>query len=114
MGTIFQRFVPLSSLLHPNVMRMDIPESTPASCAAKQSRSWRRIVADALALARSAVELDARKTDPLGALAAYSESTRHIRRIIVRLERYGAHAEARQLATIVRPPFFFAVPSPYI
>ncbi|KAI0246595.1 hypothetical protein BJV78DRAFT_1253279 [Lactifluus subvellereus] len=86
-------------------MHTDIPESTPASCTATQRRSWRRTVADALALARSAVELDARKTDPLGALAAYAKSMRHIRRIIVRLERYGAHAEARQLAAIVRPPF---------
>jgi hypothetical protein len=69
-------------------------------------QSWRGTVADALALARSAVELDTRNTDPLGALLAYMESTRRIRRILARLERYGAHAESRQLAAIVRSFFF--------
>ncbi|KAH9952250.1 hypothetical protein BJV74DRAFT_892212 [Russula compacta] len=39
-------------------------------------RSWRRTVADAVALARSAVELDSKNTDPMGALVAYTESRR--------------------------------------
>jgi hypothetical protein len=63
-------------------------------------RSWRRIVADALALAQSAVELDTTKTDRAGALLAYAESVQRLRSIRARLERHGAHAEARQLATI--------------
>jgi hypothetical protein len=68
-------------------------------------RSWRRIVADALALAQSAVELDTTKTDRAGALLAYAESVQRLRSIRARLERHGAHAEARQLATIVRLTF---------
>ena len=69
-----------------------------------QTRSWRRTVADALALAQSAVELDSKDTDPMGALAAYTESVRRLRGILARLERHGAHAEVSQLAAIVRPP----------
>ena len=84
-------------------------ESIPAARTITK-RSGRRTVADALALARSAVELDTRNTDPLGALVAYIESTRLIRRILARLERYGAHAETRQLAAIVRSPSFFFTP----
>jgi hypothetical protein len=64
--------------------------------------SWRRTVADALALAQSAVELDATNMDPSGALVAYTESVRRLRSIRARLERHGAHTDARQLATIVR------------
>lgn len=40
----------------------------------------------------------------MGALAAYTESVRRLRGILARLERHGAHAEASQLAAIVRPP----------
>ena len=69
------------------------------------ARSWRRIVADALALAQSAVELDTTKTDLAGALLAYTESVQRLRSIRARLERHGAHAEARQLAKIVRLTF---------
>lgn len=72
---------------------------------ATPARSWRRIVADALALAQSAVELDTTKTDRAGALLAYAESVQRLRSIRARLERHGAHAEARQLATIVRLTF---------
>lgn len=72
---------------------------------ATPTRSWRRIVADALALAQSAVELDTTKTDRAGALRAYAESVQRLRSIRARLERHGAHAEARQLATIVRLTF---------
>lgn len=92
-----------------------------------QTRSWRRTVADALALAQSAVELDSKDTDPLGALAAYTESVRRLRGILARLQRHGAHAEASQLAAIVRPPpscyhpsyvlkvfFFFASPDGWL
>lgn len=64
------------------------------------TRSWRRTVADALAIAQSAVELDTTNTDPSGALDAYTESVRRLRSIRARLERHGAHAEARQLVTI--------------
>ncbi|KAN0142178.1 hypothetical protein V8E53_000640 [Lactarius tabidus] len=67
---------------------------------ATPARSWRRMVADALALAQSAVELDTTKTDRAGALLAYAESVQRLRSIRARLERHGAHAEARQLATI--------------
>ncbi|KAI9435555.1 hypothetical protein H4582DRAFT_2079654 [Lactarius indigo] len=67
---------------------------------ATPTRSWRRTVADALALAQSAVELDTANTDPSGALLAYTESVRRLRTIRARLERHGAHAEARQLAAI--------------
>jgi hypothetical protein len=63
------------------------------------------MVADALALAQSAVELDTTKTDRAGALLAYAESVQRLRSIRARLERHGAHAEARQLATIVRLTF---------
>ena len=68
--------------------------------------SWRRTVADALAMAQSAVELDATNMDPSGALVAYTESVRRLRSIRARLERHGALADARQLASIVRltPP----------
>ncbi len=38
----------------------------------------------------------------MGALDAYTESVRHLRNILARLERHGAHSEASQLATIVR------------
>ena len=69
---------------------------------ATPTRSWRRTVADALALAQSAVELDTTKRDPAGALLAYTESVQRLRSIRARLERHGAHAEARQLAAIVR------------
>ncbi|KAH9953483.1 hypothetical protein BC827DRAFT_1273457 [Russula dissimulans] len=65
-----------------------------------QTRSWRRTVADTLALAQSAVELDSNNTDPMGALAAYTESVRRLRGILARLERHGAYAEASQLAAI--------------
>lgn len=65
-------------------------------------RSWRRAVADAVALARMAVELDSKNTDPKGALAAYTESVRRLRSILARLKRHGAYAEAAQLVTIVR------------
>jgi hypothetical protein len=78
------------------------PPDTP-----RQTRSWRRTVADALAFAQSAVELDSKNTDPMGALVAYTESVRHLRRILARLERHGAHAEASRLAAIVRSPIFF-------
>ncbi|KAH9177331.1 hypothetical protein EDB89DRAFT_2064935 [Lactarius sanguifluus] len=67
---------------------------------ATPTRSWRRTVADALALAQSAVELDTANTDPSGALFAYTESVRRLRIIRARLERHGAHIEARQLAAI--------------
>lgn len=67
-----------------------------------QTRSWRRTVAHAVALAKWAVELDSRNTDPMGALDAYTESVRHLRSILARLERHGAHSEASRLATIVR------------
>jgi len=67
---------------------------------ATPARSWRRTVADALALAQSAVELDTTKSDPAGALLAYTESVQRLRSIRARLERHGAHAEARQLAAI--------------
>ncbi len=69
------------------------------------ARSWRRTVADALALAKSAVELDKTNTDPSGALVAYTESVRRLRSIRARLERHGAHTEASRLATIVRLTF---------
>ena len=78
-----------------------------------QTRSWRRTVADALALAQSAVELDAKDTDPLGALAAYTESVRRLRGILARLQRHGAHAEASQLAAIVRFPILLPPPDTY-
>jgi hypothetical protein len=52
-------------------------------------------------LAKWAVELDSRKTDPMGALDAYTESVRLLRSILARLERHGAHSEASRLATIV-------------
>lgn len=87
-------------------MHRYLPDPMPASHTVEHNRSWRRTVADALALARSAVELDTKNTDPLGALAAYMESTRRIRHIMVRLERYGVHTLAHQLAAIVRLPFF--------
>ncbi len=67
-----------------------------------QTRSWRRTVAHALALAKRAVELDSENTDPMGALDAYIESVRRLRSIVARLERHGAHSEASHLATIVR------------
>jgi hypothetical protein len=67
-----------------------------------QTRSWRRTVTRAVALAQWAVELDSKNTDPMGALDAYMESVRHLRNILARLERHGAHSEASQLATIVR------------
>ncbi|KAH8993143.1 hypothetical protein EDB92DRAFT_437514 [Lactarius akahatsu] len=67
---------------------------------ATPTRSWRRTVADALALAQSAVELDTANTDPSGALFAYTKSVRRLRTIRARLERHGAHVEARQLAAI--------------
>ena len=41
----------------------------------------------------------------MGALAAYTESVRRLRGILARLERHGAHAEASQLAAIVRSPY---------
>jgi hypothetical protein len=66
-----------------------------------QTRSWRRTVAHALALAQSAVELDSKNSDPMGALDAYTESVCLLRSILARLERHGAHSEASQLATIV-------------
>lgn len=72
---------------------------------ATPARSWRRVVADALTLAQSAVELDTTKTDRVGALLAYTESVQRLRSIRARLERHGAHAEARQLAKIVRLTF---------
>ncbi|KAI9459873.1 hypothetical protein BJY52DRAFT_1186185 [Lactarius psammicola] len=75
-------------------------EAHPSPRVATPARSWRRTVADALALAQSAVELDTTKTDPSGALLAYTESVRRLRSIRARLERHGALAEARQLATI--------------
>ena len=37
----------------------------------------------------------------MGALDAYTESVRHLRSILARLERHGAHSEASRLATIV-------------
>ncbi|KAF8259914.1 hypothetical protein EI94DRAFT_1795956 [Lactarius quietus] len=67
---------------------------------ATSARSWRRTVADALALAQSAVDLDMTKTDPAGALLAYTESVQRLRSIRARLERHGARAQARQLAAI--------------
>lgn len=66
-----------------------------------QTRSWRRTVAHAAALAKWAVKVDSKNTDPIGALDAYTESVRHLRRILARLERHGAHLEASRLATIV-------------
>ncbi|KAI0274164.1 hypothetical protein BGY98DRAFT_995893 [Russula aff. rugulosa BPL654] len=72
-----------------------IPSKTPS-----QRRSWRRTVAHALALAQSAVELDSTSADPMGALDGYTKSVRQLRRILVRLERHGAHSEASRLATI--------------
>lgn len=66
-----------------------------------QRRSWRRTVAHALALAQSAVELDSTNANPMGALDGYTKSVRQLRRILVRLERHGAHSEASRLATIV-------------
>ncbi|KAI0282239.1 hypothetical protein BC826DRAFT_1110911 [Russula brevipes] len=75
-------------------------ESIHSHRAGTPTRSWRRTVADAVALARSAVELDAKNTDPMGALAAYTESVRRLRDILARLERHGAHAEASRLAAI--------------
>jgi uncharacterized Zn finger protein len=42
----------------------------------------------------------------MGALVAYTESVRHLRRILARLERHGAHTEASHLAAIVRSPTF--------
>ena len=43
----------------------------------------------------------------MAALDAYMESVRHLRSILARLERHGAHPEASQLATIVcRHPLF--------
>jgi len=65
-----------------------------------QTRSWRRTVAHAVALAQWAVELDLKNTDPTGALAAYTESVRLLRSILARVERHGAHSEASQLAII--------------
>ncbi|KAH9993081.1 hypothetical protein BJV77DRAFT_1067431 [Russula vinacea] len=65
-----------------------------------QRLSWRRTVAHAVALARRAVELDMKNTDPMGALAAYTESVRLLRSILARLERHGACSEASQLASI--------------
>ncbi|KAI9450287.1 hypothetical protein F5148DRAFT_1290923 [Russula earlei] len=73
-----------------------LPSTRPSS----PPRSWRRTVADALALAQSAVELDSKDTDPKGALAAYAESVRRLRCILARLERHGAYAEASQLSAI--------------
>ena len=67
-----------------------------------QTRSWRRTIAHAVALAQWAVELDSKNTDPIAALDAYTESVRHLRCILARLERHGAHSEASRLATIVR------------
>ena len=83
----------------PPVMRT--PERTPSNISS-QTRSWRRTVAHAVALAQWAVELDAKNTDPTGALAAYTESVRLLRSILARVERHGAHSEASQLAIIVR------------
>lgn len=80
---------------------------------APTTRSWRRTVADALALAQSAVELDTTKTDPAGALLAYTESVQRLRSIRARLERHGAHAEARQLAAIVRVTFLNIIILPF-
>ena len=73
----------------------------------RETRSWRRTVARAVALAQWAVELDAKNTDPMGALAAYTESVRLLQSILARVERHGAHSEASQLSIIVRryPPF---------
>ncbi|KAN0120505.1 hypothetical protein V8E52_004332 [Russula decolorans] len=65
-----------------------------------QTRSWRRTVTHAVALAKWAVELDSKNTDPMGALDAYTESVRYLRNILARLERHGAHSEASRLATI--------------
>ena len=83
------------------------PTTTTPRSPTPTTRSWRRTVADALALAQSAVELDSQNTDPMGALAAYAESVRRLRGILARLKRHGAYAEATQLAAIVRPFFFF-------
>lgn len=44
----------------------------------------------------------------MSALAAYTESVRHLRGMLARLERHGAHAEASQLAAIVRSPSYTA------
>jgi len=76
------------------------PNSPSPSSAPRHTRSWRRTITDALALAQSAVELDSNDTDPMGALVAYTESVRHLRRILARLERHGAHTEASHLAAI--------------
>ncbi|KAF8486912.1 hypothetical protein DFH94DRAFT_6642 [Russula ochroleuca] len=70
------------------------------SIRSSQTRSWRRTVALAVALARRAVELDKKNTDPMGALAAYTESVRLLRSILARLERHGARSEASRLASI--------------
>ncbi|KAI0297043.1 hypothetical protein B0F90DRAFT_990223 [Multifurca ochricompacta] len=75
-------------------------ESIPSPRVVSPTRSWRRTVADAVVLAQSAVELDSSNTNPLGALAAYTESVRRLRSIQARLERHGAHSDAGQLAAI--------------
>ena len=86
---------------------MHTPELIPSKEKSFQTRSWRRTVADALALAQRAVELDSRNTDPMSALNEYTKSVRHLRSICARLERHGARLEASRLAAIVcrRVPF---------
>lgn len=100
-------FLTLRHSLFPTMMRASVSSELIPSQKPSQSRSWRRTVAHALALAQSAVELDSTNADPMGALDAYTKSVRQLRSILARLERHGAQSEASQLAAIVcrrRPP----------
>ena len=106
---LFSSFLPLclhlqllpqtSTVTHSNIMRTS--ELIPSKHSS-QTRSWRRTVAHAVALAQWAVELDSKNADPMAALDAYMESVRHLKSILARLKRYGAHLEASRLTTIVR------------
>ncbi|KAI0261946.1 hypothetical protein BC834DRAFT_972349 [Gloeopeniophorella convolvens] len=75
-------------------------QTTRSPRSASHARSWRSKVADALARARTAVELDSKNTDPEGALAAYADSVRRLRSILSRVERHGALNEASKLTAI--------------
>ena len=88
-----------STVTHPDIMRAS--ELIPSKHSS-QTRSWRRTVVHAVALAQWAVELDSKNADPMAALDAYMESVRYLKCILTRLRRHGAHLEASRLASIVR------------
>ena len=94
-------FLPHTHPLIPDIMTRTSELISSKNRNSSQTRSWRRTVAHAVSLAQWAVELDSKNSDPMAALEAYTESVRHLRGILARLERHGAHAEVSRLATIV-------------